>query len=133
VSLNATYVAQTQLTGAGIGTGASPVIIDTPQTTVSSTNAPPPDTFTLISGTVILLFPPISAGYAFTRVNLMPVGGSVPSTNAKTILGVNPTTLTVDATGIAGWLTGSITIGAAPGGMFAVTSSGGESLQAAYS
>ena len=133
MGLNAVYVAQTQLTGAGIGPGAGPAILDTPQTTTSSTNAPPPDTFTLVVGALLVLFPPVSAGYTFTRVQLMPIGGGVPSTNAKTILGINLVTMVVDATGISGWVTGSNTIGASPGGGVVISSSGGESLQAVYS
>jgi len=130
MGLNATFQTTIQLTGSAIGPGAGPYLQDTQQTAPTNTNAPPPETFGLIAGaTVILVWPGTNFGFTFSRVTLMPPGGS---TNSKTVLGVSNASV-LDITGLPGWTTGSITIPAVSGGGAAVYSNGAEQLIAVYS
>jgi hypothetical protein len=122
---NARYQATTQLTGAGLGSGGTPALQDTEQTTPININAPPQGAYTVSSPSTILVWP--SAPFTFARVQLMPDPASSPSANAKTIKGV------VGDTGLPGWTAGSVTIPAVPGGSIVIVTAGTETLLAAFS
>lgn len=124
MGLNSVYQATVQVTGQGFGMGGVPALEDTPASTPASTNAPPPDHFTVQAGTNQLLMPPNT--FTFSRVTLMPLGTGA-SSNAKTIKGAT------GDTGLSGWTAGSITVPAVPGGSVYVTSASTETLLAAYS
>lgn len=124
MGLNATYQAIVQLTGQGFGAGGVPELSDTAASTPASTNAPPPESFTLQAGDNKLLMPPNT--FAFSRVTLLPVTTGA-SANAKILKGI------VGDTGLSGWTAGSVTVPAVPGGAIYVNSAGIETLAAAYS
>lgn len=100
------------------GPSALPYIADTEVTTPTNTNAPPPRTYVTSSGTVTFTWPAIADGYTFSRVQLLSVAAS-------------PTSKTVG--GIAGWLTGSITLPAAAGGTLSVVNTSIEEIVAVFS
>jgi hypothetical protein len=100
------------------GPSGVPYLADTEVTTPTNTNAPPPRTYVTSSGTVTFTWPAIADGYTFVRVQLMSAAAT-------------PTSKTVG--GIAGWLTGSITLPAAPGGTLAVINTSIEEIVAVFS
>ena len=122
MGFNASYQAMTQIAGAGLGAGGEPYIMDTQQTTPASTNAPPPQDYTLQAGSNTLVMPPNS--FAFSRVQLLPPAGS---SNAKTVQTSGA------VTACSGWTGGSITLPVVPGGNIYIGSTGVETIIAAYS
>ena len=100
------------------GPAGVPYLADTEVTTPSNTNAPAPRTYVTSSGTVTFTWPAIADGFTFVRVQLMSTAAS-------------PTSKTVG--GIAGWLTGSITLPAAAGGTLTVVNTSIEEIVAGFS
>ena len=129
--LNATYSAQTVVTGNGFGAGGTPPFEDTAQTTPPSTNAPLPQSYGLAANAVTTLLMP-GTQYAFSRVQLMPMPqAGQPSSNVKNV-----------ACGIAplgpwyfgpNWTAGSVTLPATPGSSLNFYSAGAEVLMAVFS
>jgi len=129
VAINATYVAQTTITGPGIGAGGGPYVQDSSQSAPPNGNAPPPASYTLASGANPIALPASTAGFAFTRVQIMPIPGSA---NAKYITTSGGTRVTPSSSGNY-WTTGSITQPAGPGDTIYLNSAGIEELILVFS
>lgn len=121
MAILATYQATLQLIGSGLGSGGTPFIADSQQSTPSNPNAPPPSSAVLAAGVNTITVP---AGFTVARAMLLPPQGSV---NAKTLKGVT------GDTGFPGWTGGSMTIPVTAGGSFVILSTGsGESILIGY-
>lgn len=129
MAINATYVAQTTITGPGIGAGGGPYVADSSQTAPPNANAPPPTSYELASGANTIALPLSSAGFTFTRVQMMPPASS---TNAKYITTSAPARVIPSASGNF-WTTGSITLPAGPGDTIYLNSAGIEALILVFS
>jgi hypothetical protein len=129
VGYNATYVAQTTLTGPGLGAGSAPYVVDSSQTAPPNSNAPPPTSFELAVGANTITLPTSGAGFAFTRVQVMPPASS---TNAKYLTTSAPARVIPSASANY-WTTGSITLPAGPGDTIYLNSAGIEALLLVFS
>lgn len=129
MAYNATYVAQTTITGSGIGAGGGPYVQDSSQTAPSNANAPPPTSYELASGANTITLPTSGAGFAFSRVQMMPPAAS---TNAKYLTTSAPARVIPSASGNY-WTTGSITLPAGPGDSIYLNSAGIEALVLVFS
>src|SRR5450631_2494619 len=127
MGFTAVYVGSTSLSGSGLGSGQGPAVQDTATTAPSNSNAPPLATFTCAAGANTITLPAASAGFAFSRVQIMPPSGS---TNNKYLTTSAPARVIPSATNF--WTTGSITLPAGPGDLVYLNSVGIETLVLAF-
>lgn len=128
--LTATYQATTTIVGSGVGVGAGPFLQDSAQTAPQNMNAPPPTSFTLANGANTIPMPASSAGFTFTRVQIMPPASSALNKYITTSGGAR----VLPANSSNFWTTGSITLPVGPSDTAVyVNSAGIETLELAFS